>query len=57
MLNLKKEAEWERKKYKRYQFRCPKDTAEQLDEKLKADKLTFSQWMKEQIKKYLKGGE
>jgi len=55
MRNLKKEAEWERQKYKRYQYRCPKETAEQLDEKLKADKLTFSQWLKEAINKYLKG--
>lgn len=54
--NLKKESEWERQKYKRYQYRCPKDTAAQLDEKLKADKLTFSAWLKAKIDSYLKGG-
>lgn len=57
MRNLKKEAEWERQKYKRYQYRCPKDVSEQLDEKLKSDKLTFSQWLKEKIEQYLKPPE
>jgi len=57
MRNLKKEADWERKKYKRYQYRCPKETAEQLDEKLKSDKTTFSAWLKEKIAQYLKPSE
>lgn len=57
MRNRKKEAEWERKKYKRYQYRCPKEVSEQLDKKLKSDKLTFSQWLKEKIEQYLKPSE
>lgn len=54
MRDLKKEAEWERGRYKRYQYRCPKDLADQFDEKLVQDGLNFSEWLKLKILGYIK---
>lgn len=52
--NLQKEAEWERKRYKRYQYRCPRDLADQLDKKLAQNEVSFSEWLKAIIEEYVK---
>lgn len=52
--NLKKEAEWERQRYKRFQYRCPKDLADSLDKKLERDEINFSEWLKSKIEEYVK---
>lgn len=51
--DLKKEAEWERKKYKRYQYRCPKETAEKFDKKMSDRGICFSQLVRNSIKVFL----
>ncbi len=52
--DLKKETEWRRTKYKRYVVDVDKDVAEQFSSKLEKDGKTYSVWVKEHIKKYLK---
>ncbi len=52
--DIKKETEWRKNKYKRLVVDVDKDIAEQFQEKLKKDEITYSEWVKEHIKKYLK---
>lgn len=52
--DLKKETEWRKTKYKRYVVDVDKDVAEQFSSKLEKDGKTYSVWVKEHIKKYLK---
>lgn len=55
MRNLKKEAEWEKNKYKRYQYKCNKETAKEFDNKLLTENISFSTWLRQRIKEYLGG--
>ncbi len=52
--DIKKETEWRKNKYKRFVVDVDKDTAEQFSNKLEKDGNTYSEWVKEHIKKYLK---
>lgn len=51
--DIKKETEWRKTKYKRFVVDVDKDTAEQFQDKLKIDGMSYSVWVKEHIKKYL----
>ena len=53
MRNMKKETEWRKNKYKRLVVDVDKDIAERFQERLANDKITYSEWVKENIKKYL----
>lgn len=52
--DIKKESEWRKKKYKRLVVDVDKDTAEQFQQKLQDNEITYSEWVKDHIKKYLK---
>ena len=52
--DLKKENEWRKNKYKRFVVDVDKNTAEKFQEKLQNDEITYSEWVKEHIEKYLK---
>lgn len=52
--DLKKENEWRKQKYKRFVVDVDIDTAKAFQEKLNANNLTYSEFVKEKIKKYLK---
>lgn len=52
--DLKKENEWRKNKYKRFVVDVDKNTAEKFQEKLQKDEITYSEWVKEHIEKYLK---
>lgn len=51
--NFKKEAEWEKGKYKRYQYRCPKEKAKKLDDKMKKEGIGFSDLARDSIDIFL----
>jgi len=52
--DLKRENEWRKKKYKRFVVDVDIDTGKAFQEKLNADNITYSEFVKEKIKKYLK---
>ena len=52
--DLKKENEWRKQKYKRFVVDVDIDTAREFQEKLKENNLTYSEFVKEKIKKFLK---
>lgn len=52
--DLKKENEWRKQKYKRFVVDVDIDTAKAFQEKLNANHTTYSEFVKEKIKKYLK---
>lgn len=52
--DLKKENEWRKQKYKRFVVDVDIDTAKAFQEKLKESNLTYSEFVKEKIKKFLK---
>lgn len=52
--NIKKETEWRKTKYKRFVVDVDKYIAEQFSSKLEKDGTTYSNWVKENITKYLK---
>lgn len=49
-----KESKWRKQKYKRFVVDIDIDTAKAFQEKLNANNLTYSEFVKEKIKKYLK---
>lgn len=51
--NIKKETEWRKTKYKRFVVDVDKEIAEQFQEKLKNENITYSDWVKLHIKKFL----
>lgn len=53
MRDLKKETEWRKNKYKRLVVDVDKDIAEKFLEELKRDGKSYSEWVKENIKKIL----
>lgn len=53
MRDLKKENEWRKNKYKRLVVDVDKDTAEKFLKELKRDGKSYSEWVKENIKKIL----
>lgn len=53
MRNLKKETEWRKSKYKRLVVDVDKDTAEKFLKILEKSEKTYSEWVKENIKKIL----
>lgn len=52
--DLKKENEWRKQKYKRFVVDVDIDTAKAFIERLHEDNITYSEFVKEKIKKYLK---
>ena len=52
--DLKKETQWRKQKYKRFVVDVDIDTAKAFQEKLNSDNITYSEFVKEKIKKYLK---
>lgn len=44
----------QQEKFKRYVGKIEKDTAIEFDKKLKANKITFTCWLKNNIERYLK---
>lgn len=52
--DLKKENEWRKQKYKRFVVDVDIDTAKAFQEKLKENNLTYSEFVKEKIQKFLK---
>ena len=52
--NYKKEAEWQKEKYKRIELRVEKELGEQFIELIEKQGISRNQWGSEQIKKYLK---
>ena len=52
--NLKKENEWRKQKYKRFVVDVDIDTAKAFQEKLNANNITYSEFVKEKIKNLLK---
>lgn len=52
--DFKKENEWRKNKYKRFVVDVDKNTAERFQEKLQKSGITYSEWVKEHIEKYLK---
>lgn len=52
--DFKKENEWRKNKYKRFVVDVDKNTAERFQEKLQKDEITYSEWVKKHIEKYLK---
>lgn len=53
MRNLKKETEWRKNKYKRFVVDIDKNIAEQFSKKLQDDGKAYSEWVKENVEKYL----
>lgn len=53
MRDLKKETEWRKNKYKRLVVDVDKDVAEKFSQKLENEGKTYSEWVKENIKKFL----
>ncbi len=43
----------QREKYKQYSGKIDKEIAKQFDEKLRNNNLTFTEWLKNNIKRYL----
>lgn len=54
MRDIKKESEWRKTKYKRFVVDVDKETAEEFQKKLQEENITYSDWVKQHIKKYLK---
>lgn len=54
MRDIKKESEWRKTKYKRFVVDVDKETAEEFQEKLKKENITYSDWVKQHIQKFLK---
>ncbi len=52
--NYKKEAEWLKENYKRFEIRVDKELGEQFANLIKKQGISVNQWGSEQIKKYLK---
>ena len=53
MRDLKKETEWRKNKYKRFVVDIDKKVAETFLNKLQEEQKNYSEWVKENIKKYL----
>lgn len=51
--DLKKENEWRKQKYKRFVVDVDLNTAKAFQEKLKENNITYSEFVKEKIKKFL----
>lgn len=51
--DLKKETEWRKTKYKRLVVDVDKDIAEKFLKRLESEGKTYSEWVKENIKKFL----
>lgn len=51
--NFKKEAEWVKNNYKRFEVRLPNEIASEFKDFLEKNNLTFSEWCKKKVQKEL----
>ena len=54
MRDLKKEAEWRKNKYKRFVVDVDKEFGEQFQKKLDSAEIKYSDWVKNEMEKFMK---